>query len=284
MTRICASTPGIRCTPPTGNRWEPSASWTRPHDFDDDKQELLRDLAFWVQTELTRYQELDHAEVIQRAMLPQRQLEVPGYTIASAAVPRGVLSGDFYDLAVYDGVLRVTLADVSGKGGGPALVAAGVRASLRTLPGRPLAEAVVEADRLVEADLGDTGMFVTAVHADIDLDTGRVQLVDAGHGLAFIVCENGRWRHLRSAGLPLGMGESSVEEREPTVAHLEPGDHFVCFSDGLLDMLDPEDPYGHAEQVIRASGPHGAVREAVLRSRDDDITDDVTVIVIRRDR
>ncbi|MGP6174372.1 PP2C family protein-serine/threonine phosphatase [Corynebacterium sp. A21] len=256
---------------------------TEPHDFKESQEALLRDLAFWVQTELARDQELDHAKVIKRALRPHRDPDVPGYTIAAAAVPRGQLSGDFYDLAVHDGVLRVTLADVMGKGAGPALVAAGVRASLRTAPARPLAEAMAEADRLVEDDLGDTGMFVTAVHADIDLDTGRVELVDAGHGLAFIACADGTWRHLRSGGLPLGMGESSLNEREAAVVYLDPGDCFVCFSDGLLDALDPTDPFGQAEQVIRLSGPEGAVREAVRISQDERVTDDITVIAIRRD-
>lgn len=256
---------------------------TAPHDFDENQESLLRDLAFWVQTELARDQELDHAEVIQRALHPHRNPDVPGYTIAAAAVPRGQLSGDFYDLAVRGGVLRVTLADAMGKGAGPALVAAGVRASLRTAPERSLTQAMAEADRLVEDDLGDTGMFVTAVHADISLDTGRVELVDAGHGLAFIACADGTWRHLRSGGLPLGMGGGSSKDREPAVAYLEPGDCFVCFSDGLLDALDASDPFGQAEKVIRSSGPEGVVREAIRISRDERVTDDITVIAIRRD-
>lgn len=255
---------------------------TVPHDFSESQGALLRDLAFWVQTELTRDQEVDHAGIIQRALQPNRLPEVPGFDIAAAAVARGRLSGDFYDLVPGRGKLRLTLADAMGKGAGPAIVAAGVRASLRTAPDRGLAEAMAEADRLVEADLGDTGMFVTAVHADIDAATGGIELVDAGHGLALIVRAGGDWEHLRSAGLPLGMGAGDSAEREPVRATLQPGDAFVCSSDGLLDVLDPDDPLGELARMVRESGPEGAVRAAAGLARDPRASDDITVLVVRR--
>ncbi|MGN8026039.1 PP2C family protein-serine/threonine phosphatase [Microbacterium sp. 22242] len=257
---------------------------TVPHDFTESQADLLRDLAFWVQTELNQDSELDHAQVIQRALRPQSVPDLDGYTIAADSMSRGQLSGDFYDLAVRDGVLRVTLADAMGKGAGPALVAAGVRASLRTDPHRPLAEAVDEADRLLEEDLGDVGMFVTVVHADIEAGTGRIELVDAGHGLGFIVRADGGWQRLRSMGLPLGMGGAGLEAREAVIAELGVGDCFVCCSDGLIDVLDQDDPFGHVQRVIRDLGPRGAVAEAMRLSRGDRATDDITVLVVRRDR
>lgn len=258
---------------------------TQPRDFTESQKALLRELALWVQIQLDRAQEIDHAATIQRSiMCPERHPSVPGYTIATAAVAQEQLSGDFYSLTMHEGILRLSLADAMGHGIGAALVAAGVRASLATAPGRSLSQAIAEADRLVEKDVGDTGMFVTAVHAAITPDTGRVELVDAGHGLAFIVCGDGAWTPLRSIGLPLGMGGGTVEEREPVVVHLEPGDSFVCSSDGLLDVLDPADPYGQVERAIRRFGPTQAVREAVRLAQHDNATDDITVMIIRRDR
>ncbi|PRI10363.1 PP2C family protein-serine/threonine phosphatase [Leucobacter massiliensis] len=256
---------------------------TVPRRFTPSQGELLRDLASWVQAELSRDEELDHAEIIQRALQPHRLPRIPGYEIAAGAAARGRLSGDFYDLVPRDGALRVTLADAMGKGAGPAIVAAGVRASLRTAPGRTLAEAVAGADRLVEEDLGDTGMFVTAVHADIDTRSGGIELVDAGHGLAIIVRADGGWEHLRSAGLPLGMGTGEAAEREPVSAALRPGDCFACSSDGLLDVLDPADPFADFARLVREHGPDGAVRSAIALMRDTRAADDITVVVVRRE-
>ncbi|MPS76410.1 MAG: hypothetical protein E2584_06505, partial [Microbacterium sp.] len=63
----------------------------------------------------------------------------------------------------------------------------------------------------------------------------------------------------------------------------EPGDAFICCSDGLLDVLDPDDPFGHVERVLAEMGPGGAVGEALRLANDDRATDDITVVVVRRD-
>lgn len=255
---------------------------TQPRDFTESQSALLRDLAGWVQAELTRDDELDHAAIIQRALESKRLPRVPGLEIAAAAVARGHLSGDFYDLMPREGALRLTLADAMGKGAGPAIVAAGVRAALRTAPERGIAAAMAGADRLVEEDLGDTGMFVTAVHADIDTRTGAIDLVDAGHGLGLVVRADGTWEHLRSAGLPLGMGFGDEAEREPVHTVLAPGDCFACSSDGLLDVLDPEAPFAQFAHIVGEHGPEGAVRAVLDLARDAKASDDITVLVVRR--
>ncbi|HWU29212.1 MAG TPA: GAF domain-containing SpoIIE family protein phosphatase [Microbacterium sp.] len=257
---------------------------TVPHTLTVAQRDLLRDLAFWVQTELAKDQEVDHAEVLQRSMQPSVLPSPDGYEIAAGSVSRGRLAGDFYHLELQHGALRITLADAMGKGIGPALVAAGVRASLRTDPRRALTAAIDEADRLLEEDLGDRTMFVTAVHAELKLDTGSLEYVDAGHGLAFVLRADGSWQSLRSTGLPLGMGMAFTEPRRSDFVEVRPGDHFICCSDGLLDVLDADDPFGHVERVLRTAGPKGAVQEALRLAGGAQATDDVTVVVVSRTR
>jgi len=256
---------------------------TEPRELSAAQRDLLRDLAFWVQSELVKDQEIDHAEMLQRTMGPAALPQPSGYTIAAGSASRGQLAGDFHHLALRDGSLRLTLADVMGHGIGPALVAAGVRGSLRTAPERTLVQAIDDADRLLEEDLGDRTMFVTAFHAEVTLTSGEVEYVDAGHSLAFVLRADDGWEHLRSAGLPLGMGMGIPDAREPGFTRLAPGDHLVACSDGLLDVLDPDDPFGHVARVLRESGPHGAVQEALRLARGVEATDDVTVLIVRRD-
>ncbi|MDH5132608.1 MULTISPECIES: GAF domain-containing SpoIIE family protein phosphatase [unclassified Microbacterium] len=256
---------------------------TEPHTFTDAQQDLLRDLAFWVQTELAQDADVDHAAVVQRALRPRAHPEIAGYTIAAGAAPRGTLAGDYYDFSRHGEALRVTLADAMGKGTGPALVAATVRASLRTAPERSLSDAVIEVDRLLEDDLADTSMFVTAVVAELRPETGELEVIDAGHSLAFVVRADASWTPLRSTNLPLGMGMGLADPRVPVTTRLEVGDAFICCSDGLLDVLDADDPFGHVERVLTAMGPDGAVREALRLANDERATDDITVVVVRRD-
>jgi hypothetical protein len=256
---------------------------TKPRKLDERQVELLRELAQWVQAELTEVKQLGAASLVQEAMAA-RTPDVPGYTLAASATAAEQLMGDVYDWYIHDGRLRVTLADVMGKGAGAAIIAAEVRASLRTAPSRSLAEAVTEVDRLLEDDIGGTNIFVTAVHTEIDLASGELSFIDAGHSLAFILRADGRWEFLESTGLPLGMGIGLDETSEPATTRLEVGDSYLVCSDGLLDVLDPDDPYGHVYRVLTSLEPDGAVAEAARLARAVKAPDDVTVVVVRRDR
>jgi serine/threonine protein phosphatase PrpC len=62
------------------------------------------------------------------------------------------------------------------------------------------------------------------------------------------------------------------------------GDSYLVCSDGLLDVLDPDDPYGHVYRVLTSLEPDGAVAEAARLARAVKAPDDVTVVVVRRDR
>lgn len=104
-----------------------------PRTLDERHRALLEDLAQWVQTELSHRTELDDLALIQRAQAPRELPSIPGYTIASGAKPARKLSGDFHDLELTASGLRLSVADVMGKGLGPGIVAAGLRSTLRAL-------------------------------------------------------------------------------------------------------------------------------------------------------
>ena len=70
---------------------------TQPRTLDARDIELLREMATWVQKELMAEDDLDLATVVQRALLPDGSPEVPGYTLAGAAIASGQLMGDMYD-------------------------------------------------------------------------------------------------------------------------------------------------------------------------------------------
>lgn len=253
---------------------------TEPRKLGEHDRHLLRDLARWVQTELAQQQELDHAAVIQRALNPRQLPQPSGFAVRAAARPAGRVSGDFHDLALRDGILRVTMADVMGKGTGAGIIASAVRSSMRTVPNRSLLDTVSEVDAILQEDVGDLNMFATIFCADIDTASGRISYIDGGHSLSFIYRADGTWEHLHSTGLPLAMGLG--EPHWVSSAQLNPGDALLCCSDGVLDLLDPEDPFAEVGKILAHHGIDGAASEALNVAEQQKAPDDVTVVTVRR--
>lgn len=265
----------------------------RPRHLDRDEFETFVELAEWAQRELERTDEIDKAAEIQRRMLP-RPLEGPdGYRVSAVCLPAFTVGGDFYDHFLLGDTLGLTVADVMGKGLGAAIVASAVRASVRgsaryllesgRQDGPPHTRDVVRmAAAHLEQDFEHTETFVTALVATVDLAAGRVDFVDAGHGLAMIRRADGRVDSLSGGGPPLGIlpdadWESATEE-------LNPGDMLVICSDGLLDLLDEVSDRTALRTFVAAhSCPADLTEAARALAAGLPPLDDVTVVAVLRE-
>jgi sigma-B regulation protein RsbU (phosphoserine phosphatase) len=253
----------------------------QPHAFDDEQQGVLQDLAAIIQREIDVRTDLRHGAKIQRAHLPEWVPTVAGYTITAACRPAGELSGDFYDWGLIDGRFRFTLADVMGKGTGPAILAATVRAGLRAHGDRDLASALAAVSEEMVSHLSRTESFATAFHAELDPADGAVRYSDAGHGLAHVVPAHGPVRRLPTTSLPLGVMQDV--QWESCSLTLGPGDALIVPSDGILDLLDENlDALAAEVRTLVASADLPAEFDRLARHRSS-VNDDVTVLIVRRD-
>lgn len=129
--------------------------------------------------------------------------------------------------------------------------------------------------------LSDTGAFVTAFSARLAPATGRLDHVDAGHGLAFVLTAGGH-RRLERSGPPLGVFPDDSWDTHRTV--LQPGETLVVVSDGLLDFFPSLEET--LDQVLRADPAGMAAQELVDRAigfaRRPGHPGDATVVVLRR--
>jgi anti-sigma regulatory factor (Ser/Thr protein kinase) len=256
---------------------------SQPRHFSARETEMLRDLAAWVQQELTVSQELSRASEVQQGLLPQKLLSMPGWQIAGVCLPARAVGGDFYDWYPVGEGAAFTLADAMGKGIAASIIAATVRAVLRSAARfADVAGAVDAASAALSIDLDNAGVFVTAFHARLDMDSGRLTYVDAGHGLAIISRADGSSQRLASNAPPLGV-DPETEWMQQTL-DLGPGDTLIVVSDGVLDLYDGT--LASLDNLVAlamlAQDPWEII--AAIRARARGFSaDDVTVLIVRRD-
>jgi sigma-B regulation protein RsbU (phosphoserine phosphatase) len=224
-----------------------------------------------------------HAELaarIQQELLPHSAPEVKGYEVAAACLSALEVAGDFYDWILSDdGRLQITVADVMGKGMGAALVMATVRAVLRAAPASlsPAARVRLAADGMVGTE---SGLFVTLFHASLDPSSGMLDYVDAGHGYCIVLRPDGEVVRLPGGSLPLGVLPD--EEFRQGAVRLDPGDRLLVYSDGLVETDEHTIEPGELVAGLDESMPATEVVRRLIARMPPRLSDDVTVVSLRR--
>jgi hypothetical protein len=250
--------------------------------FGPELREQLRHVALWIEEEIARETDQKRAAAVQKALTP-RDVTIPGYELAGRSTPATAVGGDFFDWHPVSDGIAVTVADVMGKGVGAALIAATVRAVLRSAPvDAEVDDTVATAARILDEDLQGTDSFATLFHAVVRQSDGRMRYIDGGHGLTLVVHPDGSFRRLAHHDMPLGAELGQRWSKHEAV--LERGDTLISFSDGVLDLFDGS--YGSfesvAELVSNAPTAHDVVSRLTLLAEQDDTSDDVVVLVLRR--
>lgn len=244
-----------------------------------------------------RMERLEHdmevARSIQQSLLPTAQPQLEGYEIAGWNQPADETGGDFYDWQILpDGKLIVALADVTGHGIGPALLAAVCRAYARASfsAENGLMKAMQALNSSLIKDIG-SARFVTFVAAICSPDK-PVELLSAGHGPLFLYwLQEDRFDAFDAQALPLGI-MTDLESDPPKILDLQPGDMLVLSTDGFFEWANAEgEQFGveRMQQTIRASRDlHpmeiiSALYNAVIGfSGGTKQMDDLTAVIIKR--
>ena len=238
--------------------------------------------------------DLQIARDIQQALLPRESPQIDGYSIAGWNKPADETGGDYYDWkTVPDGRLIVTLADVTGHGIGPAMLASVCRAYSRAnfRSNKTMFGAFTAINDSIARDL-DTGRFVTFVGAACTPATGDLEVLSAGHGpLLCYSASKDTFTEIDSQGVPLGI-LPEFTSAPSTPLHLEPGDLFLLITDGFVEWENPDsEQFGatRLQDVVRSSrnlSPEAILQslyEAVIAfSRGTRQQDDLTAVIIKR--
>ena len=229
----------------------------------------------------------------QQRMLPPGEARLGALSAGACLVPSQLASGDFYDYVPWDDgrALGFVVGDVSGRGLAAAYFMVMVRTTLRVLARerRTLTETVTALNDTLCAET-PTGWFVTLFYGVADPRTSELRYVNAGHCPALLCSGDAPPQLLSTTGPALGLFAQHVYE-EQTVT-LEPGDHVVCATDGVIDAVRVEDlqeRYDWIAGVVARRGDWsvtdiaGALVEEARAEAEGGHQDDLTALVLRRE-
>ncbi len=197
--------------------------------------------------------EMENAKSIQTSIVPttfpKYQDQEPFGLYASMDTAEAV-GGDFYDFFMRDEkTLVIVMADVSGKGMPAALYMMRAKTLIRTFAeqGLRVEEVAVRANQELCED-NTAAMFVTAWIGFLDLDTGVLSFVHAGHTYPVLVREKTTDQGTsedevffieKEIDMVLGgIEEIDYTRQEITLQH---GDSIYLYTDGVTEAMDIAD-------------------------------------------
>jgi sigma-B regulation protein RsbU (phosphoserine phosphatase) len=217
-----------------------------------------------------RWPGLEEARRVQQHLFPRKLPCLPGWDVAAACQPARAVSGDYCDLLdLGGGRVGLLLGDVSGKGLGPALVMAGLRAFVHARLPRQAADLpglMRELNAYLLATTPDD-MFVTLFLAVVDGPAGRLRYVNAGHVPPLLLAGPGDEEPTRfaSGGPVVGvLPEADFEEHQADLQH---DSLLAVVSDGVTEAMDAAGKMFHERRVAEAlrQGWGGAARHTLAR-------------------
>ena len=195
--------------------------------------------------------ELEYAKQIQLSALPTNFPTGEDFDIYAQMIAAKEVGGDFYDFyKLNDSTAAFLAADVSGKG----IPAAMFMMTAKTII-KDLAESGLEVNEIFTraneklCENNESGMFVTAWMAIIDLKTGKMQFANAGHNPPLLKRDGGDFEYLKTrAGFVLA-GMEGVRYRAGELT-LAPGDRLFLYTDGVPEATNSENELWGEDRLL----------------------------------
>lgn len=187
-----------------------------------------------------RAEPLALAAEMQWDLLPPLAYSTARVSVSGILEPAYSIGGDSFDYAVNPGRLEFAIVDAVGHGMAAVLLSVTAINSLRNSrrEGASLEMAFRAADEVIERQFGGIN-FVTAQLGALELDTGRLTWVNAGHPLPLLVRDGTFVGPLQCRpSLPLGLGGRLHELGDD---HLQPGDRLLFYTDGVVETRAVDD-------------------------------------------
>jgi Stage II sporulation protein E (SpoIIE) len=225
-------------------------------------------------------------------LVPPQVLATDQFVLAALLEPCYDIGGDVYDYAINDGVLHFALFDAMGHGLAAAGLASFAISAYRHC--RRNGDGPAESYAAIDAAVYEqypASRFATALIAELDVSSGELSWVSAGHP-APLLLRGGRLIKTLDVrpSPPLGL---RLADRPPEVGResLEPGDLLLAFTDGLTEARRPDGALFTVERLgeflerqasagLPAPETLRGLREAIIERREGHLRDDATALLV----
>jgi serine phosphatase RsbU (regulator of sigma subunit) len=225
------------------------------------------------------------AEIQQRLLPEARTCEAAAFTLAGWLEPAASIGGDTFDYSLARNVLHLSLTDAMGHGVDAALTASMCLGGLRGARRRGMS--LLEQARATNGALSEHAAshavddFVTGLISRVELRTGAVEIVNAGHVSPYLLRDSALTSLDLRIDLPFGMFADSTYGS--TSLALEPGDRVVFVTDGMLERNVANIDVSGAIQDTGNLHPREVVRalaDSALAAAGHALQDDATVVCL----
>ncbi|WP_037298653.1 PP2C family protein-serine/threonine phosphatase [Roseovarius sp. TM1035] len=256
----------------------------------------------------TLYDSLDsdlvEAKKLQQSLVSEHYRDFGAAEVSLMLQSAGHVGGDLVGMFPI-GATRIGLygIDVSGHGISSALMTARLAGYLsasvpeqnlalrKTRDGRfvarPPAQAIAMLNRLIMSEM-ETEHYFTLVLADVDLESGRVILSQAGHPHPALQRADGTVEFVGAGGLPVGLIDGA--EFEQFEVQMGPGDRLLIHSDGVIECagqtgaLLQEEGLAHILRDLRQTRGMALLESLIWKlsdfAGDADFDDDISGVLL----
>ncbi|MCB9207769.1 MAG: PP2C family protein-serine/threonine phosphatase [Ignavibacteriales bacterium] len=195
---------------------------------------ILFVLMLELKDKLVAKDELNAGRTVQKALMSESNPEVNGWKIWLYTQPANDVGGDLVDIIKHDeGRFGVTIADVSGKGLGAALLMAKLQTIIRALSPehKSLPEFFYKLNHAFHKDILPNS-FASMVYIQLNENKDDLEIINAGH-LPPVVIKEGKLVKLEKGNVALGLiGDTKFKSE---IIDLKKDDYFIAFSDGVTE-------------------------------------------------
>lgn len=253
---------------------------------------ILFVLMLELKDKLVAKDELSAGRSVQKALMSERNPIVAGWKVWLFTQPANDVGGDLVDIIkLSEGRYGVTIADVSGKGLGAALLMAKLQTIIRSLTSdfKSLPKLFEKLNSAFYKDILPNS-FASMIYIQLNENSDVLELVNAGH-LPPVILKNGTLEMLKKGDVALGLAGNSTFSSQKFA--LNKSEYLVAFSDGVTESRNISGDFFGTDRLTKFlketnfQSPEQLGQKILNQVEffigDAKVHDDLSIVILQRD-